>query len=51
MTEKMSEEKMREVQLSSEEIFKGRVVHLMKDEVRLPDGSTASREEIGRAHV
>ena len=46
MTEKISEENMREVQLSSEEIFKGRVVHLIKDEVRLPDGSTASREVI-----
>lgn len=46
MTEKMSEEKMREVQLSSEEIFKGRVVHLQMDEVRLPDGSNAFREVI-----
>ena len=46
MTEKMSEEKMREVQLSSEEIFKGRVVHLQRDEVRLPDGSNAFREVI-----
>ena len=46
MTEKMSEEKMREVQLSSEEIFKGRVVHLQRYEVRLPDGSNAFREVI-----
>lgn len=42
----MNEENMREVQLSSEEIFKGRVVHLQVDQVRLPDGSTASREVI-----
>ena len=46
MTEKMNEENMREVQLSSEEIFKGRVVHLQRDEVRLPDGSTSFREVI-----
>lgn len=42
----MNEEKMREVRLSSEEIFKGRVVHLQVDKVSLPDGSTSTREVI-----
>lgn len=42
----MNEENMREVQLSSEEIFKGRVVHLQVDKVRLPDGKVSTREVI-----
>ncbi len=33
-----------EKQLTSEEIFKGRVVHLFRDTVSLPDGKTATRE-------
>ncbi len=43
---RMAEEDMREVQLSREEIFKGRVVHLQVDTVRLPDGSRSTREVI-----
>lgn len=42
----MTEEQMREVQLSREEIFNGRVVHLFEDQVRLPDGQPARREVI-----
>ena len=42
----MTEEEMRETQLSTEEIFKGRVVHLIRDTVRLPDGRTSTREVI-----
>ena len=42
----MTEEQMREVQLSREEIFNGRVVHLFEDQVRLPDGQKARREVI-----
>lgn len=33
-----------EVQISSEEIFKGIVVHLYRDEVKLPNGSESVRE-------
>ncbi len=42
----MTEEEMRETRLSTEEIFKGRVVHLIRDTVRLPDGRTSTREVI-----
>lgn len=42
----MTEEQMREVQLSRKEIYKGRVVHLLEDQVRLPDGQEARREVI-----
>ena len=42
----MTEEQMREVQLSRKEIYKGRVVHLFEDQVRLPDGQEARREVI-----
>lgn len=35
-----------EVQLKSEEIYKGRVVHLFKDEVQLENGSHTTREVI-----
>jgi ADP-ribose pyrophosphatase len=43
---KQADEQLREVKLSGREIFKGRVVHLFEDQVRLPDGSAASREVI-----
>ena len=39
-------EKLREVQLTSEEIFDGRVVHLFRDTVELPNGETSIREVI-----
>ena len=39
----MTEEEMRETQLSTEEIFKGRVVHLIRDTVRLPGGRLPAR--------
>ncbi len=42
----MTEQEMREERLSGEEIFKGRVVHLIRDTVRLPDGRTSTREVI-----
>ena len=42
----MTNEEMRETRLSREEIFDGRVVHLTRDTVRLPDGNTSTREVI-----
>lgn len=42
----MKEEEMREEKITGEEIFKGRVVHLVQDSVRLPDGRTSTREVI-----
>lgn len=38
------EENLKEEFLSSEEVFKGRILHLFCDCVKLPDGSEASRE-------
>jgi len=35
---------LKEEQVSSEEIFKGRVVHLFRDTVRLPNGKLTTRE-------
>ena len=38
--------------LDSKKIFDGRVLHIVLDEVELPDGKRSKREvEIGRAHV
>ena len=37
---------LREEGLSSELIYDGKIVHLYRDEVRLPDGKTATREVI-----
>ena len=37
---------LRETQLSSETIFDGFILHVRKDDVRLPDGATAHREII-----
>lgn len=42
----MTDEEMREARVSREEIFDGRVVHLTRDTVRLPDGNDAVREVI-----
>ena len=33
-----------EVQVSSEEIFHGKIVHLFRDQVRLPNGKVTTRE-------
>lgn len=35
-----------EVQVSSEEIFHGKIVHLFRDQVRLPNGKVTTREVI-----
>lgn len=39
-------DKLEEVQLASEEIYPGRVVHLYKDTVQLPNGKVSTRETI-----
>ena len=36
----------KETRLSSEEIFQGRVVHLFRDRIRLPNGKESTREVI-----
>ena len=40
----MTEPELRETQLSSREIFDGRILHVFEDTVRLPNGAAASRE-------
>lgn len=40
----MTELELRETQLSSREIFDGRILHVFEDTVRLPNGAAASRE-------
>jgi ADP-ribose pyrophosphatase len=35
-----------ETRISSEEIFKGKLLHVVRDQVRLPNGNTATREYI-----
>lgn len=40
----MQEQNLRETFLSSEEIFDGKIIHVEKWQVRLPDGKTAPRE-------
>ena len=40
----MTEPELRETQLSSREIFDGRILHVFEDTVRLPNGAVASRE-------
>ena len=45
---------LRETQIDSEDLYKGAVVHLFRDNVRLPDGKTSVREyvrHIGAAAV
>lgn len=39
-------EELREKQIGSQEIFKGRILHVFKDDVELPDGNTSIRELI-----
>lgn len=41
-----SSERLREEPLSSETVFKGKLLDVRRDTVRLPDGSTATREYI-----
>ncbi|HML68942.1 MAG TPA: NUDIX hydrolase [Clostridia bacterium] len=41
---KSSDSELIETPVSSEEIFRGKVVHLFRDTVRLPNGKTATRE-------
>ena len=38
------DEGLREEYISREEIFKGRILHVVRDTVRLPDGKPATRE-------
>lgn len=38
--------KLVEHKITSEEVFKGRLLHVFRDEARLPDGSTSTREWI-----
>jgi ADP-ribose pyrophosphatase len=42
----MDDAHLTETRISSEEIFRGRFLHAMRDTVRLPDGSQATREYI-----
>ncbi len=35
-----------ETQISSEEVFKGKLLHVIRDQVKLPNGNTSSREYI-----
>lgn len=42
----MSDESLREVRLDSEEIFRGKLLHVLRDTVRLPDGGETGREYI-----
>ena len=39
-----NESKFKETKLSGEDIFRGRVLHVVRDEVALPDGSQSVRE-------
>lgn len=40
----MKDEEMKEVRLSSETVFEGRILNVQKWQVRLPDGGTSTRE-------
>lgn len=42
----MSDRHLVEVQLSSKELFQGRLLHAFRDQVALPDGNSATREYI-----
>ena len=42
----MDDRHLIEEQVSSQELFKGRLLHAFRDTVRLPDGSNASREYV-----
>lgn len=42
----MDEKKLREVKITGEDIFDGRILHVRRDTVRLPNGNNAAREYI-----
>ena len=46
MTDTEEKKELAEVQISSEDIFEGKILHLANDEVRLPNGETSGREVI-----
>lgn len=46
MNAEEEKKELAEVKVSSEDIFSGRILHLVNDEVRLPNGETSSREVI-----
>jgi len=42
----MNSKELREIKLSSQTIFKGKLLHVVRDEVQLPNGKTSIREGI-----
>jgi ADP-ribose pyrophosphatase len=46
MTDDPNHSHLRETGLDSEDVFRGRLLHVKRDTVRLPDGSEATREYI-----
>ena len=46
MTDTEEKKELAEVQISSKDIFEGKILHLVNDEVRLPNGETSGREVI-----
>ena len=42
----MEEEKLREIKTAEETVFHGKILHVRRDTVRLPNGSSATREHI-----
>ena len=42
----MTEEELREIQIDRETIFNGKILHVCRDSVRLPNGSKAVREHV-----
>ena len=46
MTDTEEKKELAEIQISSKDIFEGKILHLVNDEVRLPNGETSGREVI-----
>ena len=46
MTDTEEKKELAEVQISSKDIFEGKILHLVNDQVRLPNGETSGREVI-----
>ena len=46
MTDTEEKKELAEVKISSKDIFEGKILHLVNDEVRLPNGETSGREVI-----
>ena len=42
----MNSKELREIKISTETIFKGKLLHVVRDEVKLPNGKTSVREGI-----